>query len=120
MRVAVQLAKTHGPEKCLPAIGMTLKSDLGVINVPVGHISVAFREYLFTVEDRPLHVFYGLYEDTSGSAVLANRRIDTVSRITAAVAGSRNYGQRLLEIAISGPVQPSDAKRRLSGAHCKP
>jgi exosortase/archaeosortase family protein len=112
-RVAVQLAKTHGPEKCLPAIGMNLKTDLGVIRVSVDNTTLAFRQYLFTADEQPLHVFYGLYEDTAGSAVLANRRKDSESRIAAAFAGSRNYGQRLLEIAISGPEQPSEAKAAL-------
>jgi exosortase len=113
-RVTVQLAKTHGPEKCLPAIGMTLKSYLGVITVPVGGMSLAFQQYLFTAEGRPLHVFYGLYEDPAGSAVLANRRKDSASRVAAALAGSRNYGQRFLEIAISGPEQPLDARAALT------
>jgi hypothetical protein len=112
-RVAVQLAKTHGPEKCLPAVGMTLKSELGVITVPVGDLTVAFQQYLFTAEGQPLHVFYGLYEDPAGSAVLANRRKDAASRVAAALAGSRNYGQRLLEIAITGPERPLDAQTAL-------
>jgi exosortase len=113
-RVAVQLAKTHGPEKCLPAIGMTMTSDLGIITVPAGKMTLAFHQYLFTAEGRPLHVFYGLYEDVAGSAVLANRRKDTAKRIAAALAGSRNYGQRFLEIAIAGPDRPSDAKAVLA------
>src|SRR2546426_2503669 len=32
-RVSVQLAKTHGPEKCLPRSGMILKASLGTIMV---------------------------------------------------------------------------------------
>jgi exosortase len=113
-RVAVQLAKTHGPEMCLPAIGMTMKSHIEVISVPVAHLTFAFQQYLFTAEGRPLHVFYGLYEEPGGSAVLANRRKDSASRIAAALAGSRNYGQRFLEIAISGPAQPQDARAALT------
>jgi exosortase len=113
-RVAVQLAKTHGPEKCLPAIGMTFNSDLGVITIPVNGIDLAFHQFQFIADGQPLHVFYGLYEDTTGPSVLANRRKDTGSRITAALAGSRNFGQRFLEIAISGPEHPADAKSALA------
>jgi hypothetical protein len=113
-RVAVQLAKTHGPEKCLPAIGMTFNSDLGVITVPVNGMDLAFRQFQFTADGQPLHVFYGIYEDTTGPSVLANRRKDTTSRIAAALAGSRNFGQRFLEIAISGPERPADAKSALA------
>ncbi len=113
-RVAVQLAKTHGPEKCLPRIGMALKSYLGVITVPAAHRELEFQQYLFTVDGRPLHVFYGLYEDHAGSVVPANRRKDSASRVAAALAGSRNYGQRFLEIAIAGPKEPSVARAALA------
>ncbi len=108
-RVIVQLAKTHGPETCLPAIGMTMKSNLGVVTVPFGGMQFAFRHYLFLAGERPLHVFYAIYEDPGGSAVLANRRRDTASRIAAAVAGSRNDGQRYLEFALSGFEHDADA-----------
>ena len=112
-RVAVQLAKTHGPEICLPAVGMTLKSDLGIVTVPVGDLKFAFRQYVFLAEDQPIHVFYAIYEDLTGSAVLANRRQDTASRIAAAFAGGRNNGQRYLEIAIAGPENADQARAAL-------
>ena len=60
-------------------------------------------------------IFYGIYEDPTGSAVLANRRQDTTSRIKAALAGSRNFGQRFLEIAVFGYENPEDAKAALVG-----
>jgi hypothetical protein len=113
-RVAVQLAKTHGPEKCLPAIGMTFNTDLGVIKIPVNGIDLAFRQFQFTADGQPLHVFYGIYEDPTGPSILANRRKDTTSRIAAALSGSRNFGQRFLEIAITGPERPADAKSALA------
>jgi exosortase len=109
-RVAIQLAKVHGPEICLPAAGMTLESYLGVITVPLGNTVLALQQYLFTAEGKPIHVFYGIYEDPTGSAVLANRRQNTTSRIKAALAGSRNSGQRFLELAVSGYGTPEDAK----------
>ena len=112
-RVTIQLAKMHGPEICLPAIGMTLKSDLGVVTVPVGDMQFAFRQYVFLADGQPLHVFYAIYEDSSGSTILANRRKDTTSRIVAALAGSRNDGQRFLEMAVAGPENPEQAKTAL-------
>jgi hypothetical protein len=93
---------------------MTFNSDLGVITIPVNGMDLAFRQFLFTADGQPLHVFYGLYEDTTGPSVLANRRKDAASRIAAALAGSRNFGQRFLEIAISGPERPADAKAALA------
>jgi exosortase/archaeosortase family protein len=114
-RVAVQLAKTHGPEICLTAIGMTMKSDFGIVTVPVGDLKLAFRQYVFLADERPLHVFYAIYEDPTGSAILANRRQDTASRIAAAFAGSRNNGQRFLEMAVAGPENPEEARTALRG-----
>ena len=114
-RVAIQLAKVHGPEICLPVAGMVLKSYLGVITVPLGEMELALQQYLFTASGTPIHIFYGIYEDPTGSAVLANRRQDTTSRIKAALAGSRNYGQRFLEIAVFGYENPEDAKAALVG-----
>lgn len=112
-RVAIQMAKTHGPEKCLPAVGMSLKSDLGIITVPIGGIELAMQHYMFSTEGRLLHVFYGIYEDPTGSAKLANRRKDFGGRVAAALAGSRNYGQRFLEIAVTGYDRPEAAKAAL-------
>ena len=113
-RIAIQLAKTHGPETCLPAAGMTLKSYHGIITVPVAGMELAMQQYVFNADGRPVHVFYGIYEDSSGSAVLANRRKNTRSRVAAALAGSRNYGQRFFEVAVSGYEQPEDARAALT------
>jgi exosortase/archaeosortase family protein len=113
-RVATLLAKTHGPEKCLPAVGMKLKADLGVITVPVSGRVLALRQYVFGGEGLPVHVFYGIYEDPTGSGELANRRTDNASRVAAALAGSRNYGQRWLEVAVVGFENPADAKAALA------
>ncbi len=113
-RVAIQIAKTHGPEKCLPAVGMSLKSDLGIITVPIGGLELAMQHYMFSAEGRLLHVFYGIYEDPTGSAKLANRRKDFGSRVAAALAGSRNYGQHFLELAVTGYDRPEAAKAALA------
>jgi len=113
-RVAIQLAKTHGPEKCLPRSGMILEADLGrFLSSNSGHITLALHHYLFSNEFGRINVFYGIYEDPTGPAVLANRRQDTASRIAAALAGSRNYGQRFLELAVWGYDRPAEARAAL-------
>jgi exosortase len=113
-RVVVQRVKMHGPETCLPQIGMTLKSDLGVRMITTGDLKLAIQHYVFEVEGQPLHVFFGIYEDQTGSTVLANRRIGTASRIEAALSGSRNYGQRFVEIAVHGYDSAEDAEAAVS------
>jgi exosortase/archaeosortase family protein len=112
-RVAIHLAKTHGPEKCLPAAGMVLKADLGVNKLHVGSLELAMHQYVFEAEGMRLNVFYGIYEDQAGSTALVNRRLTPGSRIEAALAGSRNYGQRFLEVAVIGYDSPEDAKAAL-------
>jgi len=112
-RVTIQLAKTHGPERCLPAVGMSLRSYLGIITVRLAGMELAMQQYVFNTEGRPLHVFYAIYEDPSGSTQLANRRKDSRSRVAAALAGSRNYGQRFLELAVLGFEKPEDARAAL-------
>jgi exosortase len=113
-RVTIQLAKVHGPEVCLPAAGMSLKAYLGIIKVPLAGMDLAMQQYVFNAEGTPLHVFYGIYEDSSGSTELANRRKDTASRLAAPLAGSRNYGQRFLEVAVFGYEKPEEAEAALT------
>ncbi len=113
-RVAVQLAKVHGPEVCLPAAGMTLESSLGVVTVPLGGTVLALQQYRFRAEGRRIHIFYGVYEDANGSTVLTDRRQSAGSRIKAALAGNRSSGQRFLELALAGPEQPEDARAALT------
>jgi exosortase len=109
-RVAIQLAKTHGPEKCLPAAGMRLKSDLGITLIPLGGLELAVHQYVFEAEGRILHVFYGIYEDQGGAGALVNRRLTPANRLQAALSGSRNYGQRFLEVAVYGYESPEAAR----------
>ncbi len=113
-RVAIQLAKTHGPEKCLPALGMKQSAYLGIVTVPVAGIELAMQQYLFDADGESIHVFYGIYEDPTGSAKLANRRKDFRSRLAAALTGSRNFGQRLLELAVVGYEGPEQARAALA------
>ena len=113
-RVAILLAKTHGPEKCLPRAGMKLQTYLGIITVPLAGVELAMQHYVFNTEGTPLHVFYGIYDDPTGSTQLANRRQDARGRVAVALAGSRNYGQRFLEVAVFGCEKPEDARARLA------
>jgi exosortase len=114
-RVAIQLAKTHGPETCLPVVGIKESARLGIITVPVAGMEVAMQHYVFNADGNSLQVFHGIYEDPAGSSTLANRRKDFRSRIAAALAGSRNYGQRFFEVAVVGYERPEEAKAALAG-----
>jgi exosortase len=113
-RVRVQRAKMHGPATCLTHLGMTLENNLGVKVVEIGQFKLAVEHYVFAVEGKPFDVFFGIYEDQTGPTALANRRLGTSSRIEAALGGSRNFGQRFLEVAVHGYDKPADAEGALA------
>jgi hypothetical protein len=101
-RAKVQLAKTHSPERCIPATGAALKSDLGSSILGISKdLNLPFHKYSFEVQGGPLHVFFLLAEDTETGAP-PNLRRNHWQRLVAGLSGSRNYGQRSLELAVSG------------------
>jgi hypothetical protein len=100
-RVRVQFAKSHRPEICLPATGLNLRTDRGVIDLSVGKLILPFRAYEFEDRGLPLHVYYCAWEDGT-RGVASNMRENTSSRLAAALAGSRSVSQRVLEIAVWG------------------
>jgi hypothetical protein len=89
---------------------MHLKSDLGLMLIPIGDLELAVHQYVFESEGKVLHVFYGIYEDQGGSGALVNRRLTAANRIRAALSGSRNFGQRFLEVAVYGYESPEAAR----------
>jgi hypothetical protein len=89
-------------------------ADLGIITISIAGMELAMRHHVFNSEGKPFQVFHGIYEDPTGSSQLANRRKDFRSRVAAALAGSRNYGQRALEVAVLGYERPEEAKAALS------
>jgi hypothetical protein len=102
-RVKVQLAKTHSPERCIPSAGISLRSDLGIglLNVSP-KLRIPFHKYAFISGGNVLHVFFAVVEDTELQGEPANLRRSHWQRLLAGLAGSRNYGQRSLEIGVTG------------------
>ena len=118
-RVRSQMNKAHQPEHCLIASGMKLVQNLGVGKYQVGAVTLALRRYVFEVDGRLLRVYYGQYEDSSPPDSVASYRQDTSARIGAALSGSRNYGLRILELAVAGVADEAQAEaavqRQLAG-----
>ena len=116
-RTSVQLARSHGPEICLPASGAVMSADLGLRPMRIHGLELPMRAYIFRARDREIHVFYCLWEqrpDTNGpqsSAVEMNigRRLEAVRK------GVRNTGQQVIEVVVSdvaGPEQAEAAVKR--------
>jgi hypothetical protein len=91
---------------------MKLVRNMGVATYTVGNTKFALRRYVFEAEGNLLRVYYGQYEDSSPPASLANYRQDTAARFEAALKGSRNYGLRILELAVAGI--PDDAQAEVA------
>lgn len=111
-RTSVQLARSHGPEICLPASGAVMVADLGLRPMQVKGIELPTHAYTFRVRDQKLHVFYCLWEqrpDTDGPQSTAQdltvaRRLEDVRK------GRRNAGQQVIEVAVSDVAGPEQAE----------
>jgi hypothetical protein len=71
------------------------------VNVRAGPVSLDFRSYEFEQNGKPLFVFVCIQEDkrvVSGPTDTGEWNLR--GRLRAALAGKRNLGQRLLEVAI--------------------
>jgi hypothetical protein len=114
-RSALQLVRSHSPEICLPAIGRTFRRAWPNVNVVTGSAPLDFRSYEFEQNGQPLFVFVCIQEDkrlASGPADAGEWNLQ--GRLRAALEGKRNLGQRLLEIAILGLDDFSQASEALS------
>jgi exosortase len=111
---SAQLAKGHSPEICLPAAGLRLVDDLNPVGLQVNGIEMLFRHETFETGGRLLHVFYTLYSDYRGPNETPLSEIATeAGRLRAVLAGERNLGQQVLEIAIYEPDSGDEPIARL-------
>jgi exosortase len=111
-RAALQLVRSHSPEICLPAIGRTFRAELPRLTIPVASALLDFRAYEFEQNGRPLFVFVSIQEDkvAATGATAGSEQWNMRGRLLAAWQGKRNLGQRLLEIAVIGLDNFSQAK----------
>jgi exosortase len=103
-RASAQLAKAHGPEICLPSAGTRMRTDFGVKIHEVHGIRLPVHAYEFVMQDRPLHVFFALWEDRVAPDPLASRwqKMSGRSRLQGVLTGRRNTGQQVVELAVLG------------------
>ncbi len=104
-RTAALFVKTHRPDICLPASGMTLVSDSGIRLMNVNGVNLPVRSYRFEDRGAPLHVFYCYWDArSSGEQPGAGEKEDWTprGRIRAAVRGWREIGAQMLELVVWG------------------
>jgi exosortase len=108
-RARVAMSKGHNPAICLTGAGMTLQTRLEPVSLPVDPgLSLTFDRFVFTAGGRDLFVFFSQTEDLTDGGQ-ANLRMTHLARLRAALTGSRNYGERNLEVALAGPASPAAA-----------
>jgi exosortase len=103
-------AMGHRPEYCLVGSGHDLRAMSGVQYLSASGIELPFRLYTFDSENRPLHVFFCLWED--GAEKQAGfGKTKTGDRLRTVIAGRRGMGQQTLEIICTGYPEMETAEK---------
>ena len=108
--VAARMTYNHTPEVCLTAAGQHIIDQSDLMNLTVRGLELPFRFYQLGGTPQPTFVAYCLWEDRS-----ANHRFKTASlgwgnRLGPVLAGTRNTGQRSIELMFTG-VNDFDAAK---------
>jgi exosortase len=91
----------HRPEYCMTGSGHEMNADLGTRYLRANGLNLPFRTYIFDSPQRPLYVFFCLWEDgTEKQTGFAKTKYH--ERLRSALAGRRGLGQQTLEIIVSG------------------
>jgi exosortase len=109
-------ARNHTPDVCMPASGLQLRADHGVAPVRAAGLEIPFRGYTFAMGPQTLYLFYCVWEDQApdnpnmgrGEALTAGGRLRSV------LAGRRNLGQQVLQVALAGPPDFESARARFA------
>jgi hypothetical protein len=96
-----QFARVHRPEVCLQATGMTLIRKMPAVRFGLKEGSLQFESLELRHDERPVYVFFTLYEGTNRDDV--SQTDETAqSRVQRAIHGQRNAGQQMVEIQVAG------------------
>ena len=107
---SAQLAKGHRPEICFPASGAQLVQEFRQVSLAAKGLELAFRHQSFQTAAGLAHVFYCLWSDRTSPAEPSLLEDESyASRFQAVLAGKRNLGQQVVEIALRGPDSGPDA-----------
>ncbi len=114
-RVSKFLAGGHYPTVCLPASGLQLVAETGPFVCRVGDLTLPFVTYLFNDGGRDVYVFHAILEDNQASydGRVVYRQANSTERIRSVLRGERNLGQRVIGIAITGPLDGAEARDQL-------
>jgi exosortase/archaeosortase family protein len=111
-RISKFLAGAHYPSVCLPANGLKLVAETGPFVCRVGDLSIPFTTYLFDNDGQDIHVFHAIVEDNPAAYRnrIVYRQANSTERLRSVLRGERNLGERVLGIALAGPLDAADAR----------
>ncbi|HTO03045.1 MAG TPA: exosortase, partial [Opitutus sp.] len=114
-RVSKFLAGGHYPTVCLPATGLQLVSELDPFVCQVGTLTIPFVTYLFDDSGRDVYVFHAILEENEASYAerVVYRQAKQEERLASVLRGERNLGQRVIGVAVRGPLGLAEAQDTL-------
>jgi exosortase len=109
---SVLRARIHRPERCLPASGLRLVADGGLVNVEAGNLQLPFRQYSYESEGQALQVFFCQWEDgdEKQGGMWESKMAD---RLRSVLVGRRKLGQQTLELIVMGSRTLNQAAQAL-------
>jgi len=98
---SVLRARIHRPERCLPAAGLRLVADGGLVYFQAGNLQLPFRQYTYESEGHPLQVYFCQWEDgdEKQGGLWESKMAD---RLRSVLVGRRKLGQQTLELIVAG------------------
>jgi len=112
-RVAGYLAKRHTPEICLPATGWKMVSGPELTMMNINGVPLPMRSYVFETEVGAMYVFHCRWEAGVDEDAYVTHESARFNLIRGIWAGRGKYGQKVLEVIVSGYADSEQAKAAL-------
>jgi exosortase len=113
-RVAGYLAKRHTPEICLPATGCNIISGPELTMTNINGVALPIRSYVFgTAGGGSFYVFHCRWEAGVNEASYVLHESGRFNLIRGIWAGRGKFGQKILEVIITGCPDADQAKASL-------
>lgn len=111
-RTAGLFIKTHRPDICLPASGMTQRGGVQIKSLTVNGVPLPMRSYVFESAGRRLDVFYCYWDGSPPEAGMLDEDNWTASgRLEAVRRGKRDVGTQMLELVAWGYEDAAKAEQ---------